>query len=74
MDDEINIIDDETPKNPKKLIKVVYTPRAQVGVSKLATSVKYNCQAYEDQAKRRKEELDKLVAEIERRNTENYNL
>lgn len=55
-------------------MKVVYTPRRQVGVAKLATSENYKCQAYEDQAKRRKEELDKLVAEIERRNTENYNL
>lgn len=53
---------------------IVYTPRSQAGVAKLATSEFYKCQAYEDQAKKRKEEMDRLLKEIERRNTENYNL
>lgn len=53
---------------------VVYTPRDQSGLAKLATSQAYQCQAYIDQANRRKAELDKLIDEINRRNEENYNL
>ena len=52
-------------------MKVVYTPRAQVGISKLATSVKYDCQAYRDQEKKKKSEMERLNKEIERTN---YNI
>ena len=53
---------------------VVYTPRNQSGVKKLETTEVYKCQAYIDQEEKRKNEMDKLINEINRRNTENYNL